>query len=65
VTMGMTEEEAGGVAWCGVVWHGYKNLLNFLKFSENRWNRVGLNFKTVEFTVHCFKISKKKSAKNM
>jgi hypothetical protein len=47
------------VVWCCVVWHGYKNLSNFLKFSENRWNQVGLNFKIVEFTVHCFKISKK------
>jgi hypothetical protein len=38
---------------------GYKNRSNFLKFGENWWNWTGLNFKTVEFTVHCFKISEK------
>jgi hypothetical protein len=36
-----------------------KKGLNFLKFDENRWNRAGPNSKTAEFTVHCFKISKK------
>jgi hypothetical protein len=38
---------------------GYKNRPNFLKFGENWWNRAGPNFKTAEFTVHCFKISEK------
>jgi hypothetical protein len=27
---------------------------------ENWWNRIGLNFKTTEFIIYCFKISKKK-----
>jgi hypothetical protein len=27
---------------------------------ENRWNRIGLNFKTTEFTVYCFKFFLKK-----
>jgi hypothetical protein len=38
---------------------GLKNRLNFPKFGENRRNRGGPNSKTAEFTVHCFKISKK------
>jgi hypothetical protein len=46
---------------------GLKNLAEFycrftvyyFKFSENRWNRAGPNSKTANFTVHCFKISKK------
>jgi hypothetical protein len=37
----------------------WKNRPNFLKFGENRWNRIGPIFKTAEFTVHCFKISEK------
>jgi hypothetical protein len=38
---------------------GCKNWPNFLKFGENRWNRVGPNLKTTEITVHCLKISEK------
>jgi hypothetical protein len=37
----------------------YKSWPVFLKITENRWNRTGLNLKTVEFTIHCFKIQKK------
>jgi hypothetical protein len=46
---------------------GYKNRSVFLKIAENRWNRTGLNLKSVEFIVHCFKILEKdkKSAKYM
>jgi hypothetical protein len=39
---------------------GLKNRPIFSKFSKNRWNRAGLNFKTAKFIVHCFKISKKR-----
>jgi hypothetical protein len=39
---------------------GYKNRSIFLKITKNQWNRTGSNLKTTEFTVHCFKISKKK-----
>jgi hypothetical protein len=38
---------------------GCKNWPNFLKFGENRWNRVGPNLKTIEITVHYLKISEK------
>jgi hypothetical protein len=31
----------------------------FQKIVENRWNRIGLNFKFIKFTVYCFKISEK------
>jgi hypothetical protein len=41
-------------------YQGYKNRAIFLKFSKNRQNRIGLNLKTIEITVHCFKISKKR-----
>jgi hypothetical protein len=39
---------------------GLKKRPNFLKFSENWWNWAGPNSETAEFTVHCFKISKKR-----
>jgi hypothetical protein len=47
------------LATAGTRTQGYKNRPNFLKFGENRQNRVGPNSKTAEFIVHCFKISEK------
>jgi hypothetical protein len=38
---------------------GYKNRSVFSKIVEKWQNRIGSNLKTVENTVHCFKISEK------
>jgi hypothetical protein len=36
-----------------------KSAVFFLKIIENQQNRTGLNLKTTEFIVHCFKILEK------
>jgi hypothetical protein len=33
---------------------GYKNQSVFSKIAENRWNQIGPNLKTAEFTVSKF-----------
>jgi hypothetical protein len=43
----------------GTLDQGYKNRPVFLKIIENLWNPTGLNLKTAEITVYCFKISEK------